>query len=123
MALYAHASAVQGSTICVDMVWNQHRSMSLLSPRRFYHLELFQLVNRPLYQTTSAAKTTLTIRSSLQVAAARTFTIDTDNQKFYKDGEPFTYIAGSMHYARVPPYYWKDRLMKMKAAGLNAVQL
>ena len=27
-----------------------------------------------------------------------------------------------MHYNRVPPFYWKDRLSKMYAAGLNAVQ-
>ena len=32
------------------------------------------------------------------------------------------YVSGSMHYSRVPAYYWKDRLLKMKAAGLNAVQ-
>ena len=27
-----------------------------------------------------------------------------------------------MHYSRVPSFYWKDRLTKMYAAGLNAVQ-
>ena len=27
-----------------------------------------------------------------------------------------------MHYSRVQPYYWKDRLEKLYAAGLNAVQ-
>ena len=32
------------------------------------------------------------------------------------------YISGSMHYSRVQPYYWKDRLEKLYAAGLNAVQ-
>lgn len=32
------------------------------------------------------------------------------------------YISGSMHYARVPSYYWRDRLEKLYAAGLNAVQ-
>ena len=34
----------------------------------------------------------------------------------------FRYIAGSLHYSRVPAYYWKDRLLKMRAAGLNVVQ-
>ena len=34
----------------------------------------------------------------------------------------FRYISGSLHYSRVPSYYWKDRLQKMYAAGLNAVQ-
>ena len=32
------------------------------------------------------------------------------------------YISGSMHYARVPSAYWRDRLQKMKDCGLNAVQ-
>ena len=52
----------------------------------------------------------------------RTFTIDYDGDRFLKDGEPFRYISGSMHYSRVPPVHWRDRLQKMYAAGLNAVQ-
>ena len=32
------------------------------------------------------------------------------------------YISGSLHYSRVPSMYWRDRLSKMRAAGLNAVQ-
>ena len=35
---------------------------------------------------------------------------------------PFRYISGSLHYSRVPSHYWKDRLEKLYAAGLNAVQ-
>ena len=34
----------------------------------------------------------------------------------------YRYISGSMHYSRVPSFYWRDRLEKMAAAGLNAVQ-
>ena len=32
------------------------------------------------------------------------------------------YISGSMHYSRVLPEFWKDRLQKFVAGGLNAVQ-
>ena len=53
---------------------------------------------------------------------ARSFVIDYDNDRFLKDGQPFRYISGCLHYFRVPRYYWYDRLMKMKAGGLNAVQ-
>ncbi|KAM9307685.1 beta-galactosidase [Gastrophryne carolinensis] len=53
--------------------------------------------------------------------AARTFEIDYSCNCFRKDGEPFRYISGSIHYSRVPSFYWKDRLLKMKMAGLNAV--
>lgn len=52
----------------------------------------------------------------------RTFEIDYDRNCFCKDGQPFRYISGSLHYSRVPSFYWKDRLLKMKMAGLDAVQ-
>uniref|UniRef100_A0A6M2DWQ0 Beta-galactosidase n=1 Tax=Xenopsylla cheopis TaxID=163159 RepID=A0A6M2DWQ0_XENCH len=51
----------------------------------------------------------------------RRFYIDYDNNTFVMDGKPFRYIAGSLHYFRIPHQYWKDRLEKLKAAGLNAV--
>lgn len=35
---------------------------------------------------------------------------------------PLRYISGSIHYSRVPPFYWNDRLRKIRAAGLNAIQ-
>ncbi|XP_038615750.1 beta-galactosidase [Tachyglossus aculeatus] len=52
----------------------------------------------------------------------RTFAIDYKRDCFLKDGKPFRYISGSVHYSRVPRFYWKDRLLKMKLAGLNAIQ-
>ncbi|KFQ72198.1 Beta-galactosidase, partial [Phaethon lepturus] len=52
----------------------------------------------------------------------RSFGIDYDCDCFVKDGRPFRYISGSIHYSRVPRYYWKDRLLKMKMAGLDAIQ-
>lgn len=51
----------------------------------------------------------------------RRFYIDYDHNTFVMDGKPFRYIAGSLHYFRIPHQYWKDRLEKLKAAGLNAV--
>ena len=64
----------------------------------------------------------LCLLSLTEVCQSRSFTIDYDNNCFVKDGEPFRYISGGMHYFRVPKYFWKDRLVKLKAAGLNAVQ-
>ncbi|XP_010000006.1 PREDICTED: beta-galactosidase [Chaetura pelagica] len=54
--------------------------------------------------------------------AQRSFGIDYERDCFVKDGMPFRYISGSIHYSRVPRYYWRDRLMKMKMAGLDAIQ-
>ena len=35
--------------------------------------------------------------------------------RFYMDDEPFKIISGSIHYFRVVPEYWRDRLEKLKA--------
>uniref|UniRef100_A0A8C5L382 Glycoside hydrolase 35 catalytic domain-containing protein n=1 Tax=Jaculus jaculus TaxID=51337 RepID=A0A8C5L382_JACJA len=51
-----------------------------------------------------------------------TFALDYKHNCFLKDGQPFRYISGSIHYFRVPRFYWEDRLLKMKMAGLNAIQ-
>jgi hypothetical protein len=40
---------------------------------------------------------------------------------FYLDGRPFRILSGSFHYFRTQPAHWGDRLLKMKAAGLNTV--
>jgi len=40
---------------------------------------------------------------------------------FLLDGKPFVIISGSMHYPRVPRPYWRDRMRKMRALGLNTL--
>nr|WP_330413386.1 beta-galactosidase [Coprococcus sp. AF21-14LB] len=42
--------------------------------------------------------------------------------KLYLDGEPFQIISGAIHYYRVVPEYWRDRLEKLKAMGCNTVE-
>ncbi|KAM1462223.1 hypothetical protein ACFX1R_048675 [Malus domestica] len=51
---------------------------------------------------------------------ARKFEISED--KFWKDGQPFQIIGGDLHYFRVLPEYWEDRLLRAKALGLNTIQ-
>lgn len=58
----------------------------------------------------------------LASAFARTFSVDYKDDCFLKDGKPFRYISGSVHYFRVPHQLWYDRIYKMKMAGLNAIQ-
>lgn len=57
------------------------------------------------------------------VSGERSFSIDYKNNCFLKDGKPFQYISGSIHYSRIPRDYWKDRLVKMYMTGLNAIQV
>jgi beta-galactosidase len=52
-------------------------------------------------------------------AAAHTFGYKGEN--FLLDGEPFLIISGEMHYPRVPRPYWRDRMRKMRALGLNTL--
>ena len=37
------------------------------------------------------------------------------------DGRPFVIRSGEMHYARIPREYWRDRMKKMRAMGLNTL--
>lgn len=53
---------------------------------------------------------------------SRRFEIDYANDRFLKDGEPFRYVSGSVHYIRVLPTEWADRLHKLRMAGFNVVQ-
>lgn len=44
------------------------------------------------------------------------------NGEFKMNGESFRIYSGSMHYFRIMPEYWEDRLRKLKAAGFNTVE-
>ena len=37
------------------------------------------------------------------------------------DGKPVFIYGGDLSYCRVPRRHWKERLLQMKAAGLNTV--
>ena len=45
-----------------------------------------------------------------------------ENKQFFMDGKPFHIYSGAIHYFRVPRCYWRDRLLKLKAAGFNTVE-
>uniref|UniRef100_UPI0037E9B132 beta-galactosidase-1-like protein 2 n=1 Tax=Semicossyphus pulcher TaxID=241346 RepID=UPI0037E9B132 len=47
--------------------------------------------------------------------------LSANSSQFTLEGEPFRILGGSVHYFRVPRAYWRDRLMKMKACGLNTL--
>ncbi|WP_059054078.1 glycoside hydrolase family 35 protein [Paenibacillus senegalimassiliensis] len=47
------------------------------------------------------------------------FTIE---DQFYLNGKPMKIISGAIHYFRVVPEYWQDRLEKLQALGCNTVE-
>ncbi|KAM8903210.1 beta-galactosidase-1-like protein 2 isoform 2-T3 [Spinachia spinachia] len=59
-----------------------------------------------------------------RLAGRRTSRVDglrANSSQFTLEGEPFRLLGGSVHYFRVPRAYWEDRLLKMKACGLNTL--
>jgi beta-galactosidase len=56
----------------------------------------------------------------LKGAAGHTF--GTHDDQFLLDGKPFVIRSGAMHYPRVPRAYWRDRMRKMRALGLNTLE-
>jgi len=59
-------------------------------------------------------------RVAAQAPAAHQLRVNGD--RFELDGKPFQIISGAIHSARVPRAYWRDRLRKAKAMGLNTVE-
>ncbi len=43
-------------------------------------------------------------------------------EHFMRDGKPHVIISGEIHYPRIPREYWRDRLRKARAMGLNTIQ-
>ncbi|XP_066253771.1 beta-galactosidase-1-like protein 2 [Euwallacea similis] len=48
--------------------------------------------------------------------------LNADKSYFTLNGRNITLYSGAMHYFRTPKALWRDRLRKMRAAGLNAVE-
>ena len=47
-----------------------------------------------------------------------------DERNWFKlNGKKFKIFSGSLHYFRVHPDHWRDRLRKFRAAGLNAIDV
>ncbi len=47
--------------------------------------------------------------------------IRVEGSQFMLDGKPLQIISGEMHYTRIPRAYWRDRLRKARAMGLNTI--
>ncbi|XP_018580074.1 beta-galactosidase-1-like protein 2 [Anoplophora glabripennis] len=48
--------------------------------------------------------------------------LNADKPYFTLNDRNITIYSGALHYFRVPKPYWRDRLRKLRAAGLNAVE-
>lgn len=100
---------------CVGYRQSQHTATQAMQSRSAVNRDpcfmrlLFTIVN--LVLATSAAK-------------PRRFTIKHD-RFVVEDGQtsPVQIIAGEIHYARILPEYWEDRLMRLRSMGFNTIQV
>lgn len=60
-------------------------------------------------------------RSQPEVRMNRVEGLRAESSRLTLEGKPFSLLGGSIHYFRVPRAYWEDRLLKMKACGLNTL--
>jgi beta-galactosidase len=54
-------------------------------------------------------------------AQKATHTFALGDSTFLLDGKPLQIISGEMHCTRIPREYWRDRMRKAKAMGLNTI--
>ncbi|XP_043997174.1 beta-galactosidase-1-like protein 2 isoform X2 [Gambusia affinis] len=59
--------------------------------------------------------------SQTDLKKMRKMGLNTNLSQFTLDGKPFFILGGSVHYFRVPRPYWRDRLLKMMACGINTL--
>lgn len=45
-----------------------------------------------------------------------------EGERFFWNGKPIQIRSGAIHYFRIPRYYWRDRLLKLKECGFNCVE-
>jgi beta-galactosidase len=88
-----------------------HRNLTMMRYSAFICIVLLCVFSAPCVNASNF---------KVDETATRSFVIS--GQQFLRDGQPERLISGSFHYWRVHPDYWMDRLVKMRNAGLNAVQ-
>ena len=68
----------------------------------------------------AAVASCASLGAAATASADPTFVIENDT--FVRNGDPVQLMSGSIHYSRVPPEYWNDRLQRLRAMGLNSIQ-
>ncbi len=58
---------------------------------------------------------------SAHAAPQQRHTFGITGNAFVYDGTPIQILSGEMHYPRVPREYWRDRMKKARAMGLNTI--
>lgn len=85
-------------------------------------IRLSNLISRlPLLKSAFCLTIAVVFLTSAAAVPPHVHSIRVENNQFILDGKPFQIISGEMHYARIPRAYWRDRLQKARAMGLNTI--
>ncbi|OFW19873.1 MAG: beta-galactosidase [Acidobacteria bacterium RIFCSPLOWO2_12_FULL_66_21] len=68
-----------------------------------------------------AAALLLFVLGAASAPAPQRAVLSPSNGAFLLNGRPLQIISGEMHYPRVPREYWRDRMKKARAMGLNTI--
>ncbi|KAF2363364.1 Glycoside hydrolase 35 catalytic domain [Trinorchestia longiramus] len=86
-----------------------------------HYLTVFEMTPSEFPRASGYLVVTVLLIVACQVTG-RSFTIDYDQDCFSKDDECIQIVSGSIHYYRIHPTDWTDRLSKLRYAGFNTVQ-
>lgn len=50
------------------------------------------------------------------------FDLKISGRQFLRGGQPHRIFSGALHYFRIVPEYWRDRMLKCRAMGLNTIE-
>jgi hypothetical protein len=78
-------------------------------------------VNLTLYLFVSCYLFRLGLSSPTNSLSAKPESFTYNRTSFLLNGKPFQIIGGQMDPQRIPPEYWRDRLSKARAMGLNTI--
>ncbi len=80
-----------------------------------------KLYNMPKFFLMLCTSLLFVLLQSCASSGVQTSRFEIKEGNFYLDEQPIQLICGEMHYPRIPKEYWRDRMKRAKAMGINTV--
>jgi beta-galactosidase len=85
------------------------------------HFHIRRALPRVGWAFCGAALIVCSVATTQKVSPPTVHHFAVEGKQFLLDGKPYQIISGEMHYVRIPHEYWRDRLRKARAMGLNTI--
>lgn len=89
--------------------------------RRLYQIKK-QTSSRKIFALVILIFILYTLKTSI-MAEKTPSSLTTVGREFHLDGNPLQILCGAIHYFRVTPDSWDDRVKKAKAMGINSIDM